>query len=387
MFVQVKGLTIISIVILLFIVYFPKTVLGQTINVSARSAVLMDERTGRVIFDVNAHEKNRIASITKIMTAILAIESGKLDETVTISGNAFGTEGSSLFLKEGEKIKLEDLVYGLMLRSGNDAAVAIAEKVGGSVDGFVWLMNQKAEEIGMKDTHFSNPHGLDNTKDHYSTAYDMALLTRYAMQNETYKKIAGTKVHRAPNLTENWDYVWRNKNKLLTQLYEYCTGGKTGYTKLAKRTLVTTATKNRHDLIAVTINAPDDWNDHIKMFETAFDVYKPITILAEGEMSDLHVKMYNNHIYIKNEFIYPLSEEEKKQVHVKIKLLKPKKNWEERKNIPDIVGKVHIYLNGQKIGTRSIFYGEAQESFYQQQSFVSSWKSIFKSLLGIKRYG
>ena len=103
------------------------------------------------------------------------------------------------YLKEGEKIKLEDLVYGLMLRSGNDAAVAIAEKVGGSLDGFVWLMNQKAEEIGMKDTHFSNPHGLDNTKNHYSTAYDMALLTRYAMQNETYVKIAGTKVHRAPN--------------------------------------------------------------------------------------------------------------------------------------------------------------------------------------------
>ena len=359
MFVQVKGLTIISIVILLFIAYFPKTVLGQTIHVSARSAVLMDERTGRVIFDVNAHEKSRIASITKIMTAILAIESGKLDETVTISQNAFGTEGSSLFLKEGEKIKLEDLVYGLMLRSGNDAAIAIAEKVGGSVDGFVWLMNQKAEEIGMKDTHFSNPHGLDNTKDHYSTAYDMALLTRYAMQNETYKKIAGTKVHRAPNLTENWDYVWRNKNKLLTQLYEYCTGGKTGYTKLAKRTLVSTATKNEHDLIAVTINAPDDWNDHIKMFESAFDAYKPITILAKGVMSDLHVKMYNNHVYIKNEFIYPLTKEEKKQVHVKIKLLKPKRNWEERKNIPEIVGKVHIYLNDQKIGTRSIFYGEA----------------------------
>ena len=187
------------------------------------------------------------------MTAILAIESGEIDETVTVSGNAFGTEGSSLFLKKGEKIKLEDLVYGLMLRSGNDAAVAIAEKVGGSLDGFVWLMNQKAEEIGMKNTHFSNPHGLDNTKNHYSTAYDMALLTRYAMQNETYVKIAGTKVHRAPNSTEQWDYVWRNKNRLLTQLYEYTTGGKTGYTKLAKRTLVSTATKNGHDLIAVTL--------------------------------------------------------------------------------------------------------------------------------------
>ncbi len=164
MHVHGKGLAMISIVILLFATYFPTTATTQTIDVSAQSAILMDEITGRVIYDVNAHEKSRIASITKIMTAILAIESGELDEMVTVSGNAFGTEGSSLFLKEGEKIKLEDLVYGLMLRSGNDAAVAIAEKVGGSLDGFIWLMNQKAEEIGMKDTHFSNPHGLDTTK-------------------------------------------------------------------------------------------------------------------------------------------------------------------------------------------------------------------------------
>ena len=320
-----KGLAILSIVILLFITYFPTLATSQTIDVSAHNAILIDEKSGRVLYDVRAHEKSKIASITKIMTAILAIESGELDETVTVSANAFGTEGSSLFLKEGEKIKLEDLVYGLMLRSGNDAAVAIAEKVGGSLDGFVWLMNQKAEEVGMKNTHFSNPHGLDNTENHYSTAYDMALLTRYAMQNETYVKIAGTKVHRAPNSTENWDYVWRNKNKLLTQLYEYTTGGKTGYTKLAKRTLVSTATKNEHDLIAVTLNAPDDWNDHIKMYESAFKEYKPIKVLAEGVLNDLDVKLYNHHAFIKNELIYPLTNDEQNQIQVKIKLLKPKK--------------------------------------------------------------
>jgi serine-type D-Ala-D-Ala carboxypeptidase (penicillin-binding protein 5/6) len=247
-------------------------------------------------------------------------------------------------------------------------------------------MNQKAEEIGMKDTHFSNPHGLDTTENHYSTAYDMALLTRYAMQNETYAKIAGTKVHRAPNPTGKWDYVWKNKNKLLTQLYEYTTGGKTGYTKLAKRTLVSTATKNEHHLIAVTINAPDDWNDHIKMYETAFRLYKPITVLAEGVLSDLDEKLYNNQVYIKNEFIYPLTEDEQKQIQVKIKLLKPKKTWEDREDIPKIVGKAHIYLDGEKIGTRTIFYGKAQASF-NQQSFLGSWKSILQSLLGMKRYG
>ena len=381
-----KGIAILSIVILLFITYFSTTTTAQTIDVSAHSAILMDEKSGRVIYEVRAHEKNRIASITKIMTAILAIESGELDEMVIVSGNAFGTEGSSLFLKEGEKIKLEDLVYGLMLRSGNDAAVAIAEKVGGSLEGFVWLMNQKAEEIGMKDTHFSNPHGLDNTENHYSTAYDMALLTRYAMQNETYVKIAGTKIHRAPNSTENWNYVWRNKNKLLTQLYEYTTGGKTGYTKLAKRTLVSTAAKNDYDLIAVTLNAPDDWNDHIKMYESAFRDYKPTTVLAEGVLDDLDVKLYNHHTYIKHELVYPLTEDEQKQIQVKIKLLKPKKTWDKRENIPEIVGKAYVYFEGKEIGKRTIYYGEAKESF-KQQSFMSSWKEILQSLLGMKSYG
>lgn len=380
-----KGLVIINIIILLFI-YFPAKAHTQTISVSAHSAILMDEKSGRVIYDVKGHEKSRIASITKIMTAILAIESGKLDETVTVSRHAVGTKGSSLYLKEGEKIKLRDLVYGLMLRSGNDAAIAIAEKVGGSVDGFVWMMNQKAEEIGMKDTYFSNPHGLDNTGDHYSTAYDMALLTRYAMQNQTYEKIAGTKVHRAPNSTENWDYVWKNKNKLLTHLYEYSTGGKTGYTKLAKRTLVSTATKDDQHFIAVTLNASDDWNDHIKMFETAFAAYKPTIILAAGVLSKVNIKLYRNHAYIRNEFMYPLTEAELKQVSVKIKLLKPKKDWNERENIPEIIGRAYIFLDGEKVGMRTIFYGEAMESF-KQQTFSSSWKSIFQSLLGMKSYG
>ena len=374
------------LILLLSCLYCTSPVQAASMEVSAHSAVLVDQKSGRVIYEVNAHEKSRIASITKIMTAILAIESGQMDEMVKVSSNAFGTEGSSLYLKEGEKIKLEDLVYGLMLRSGNDAAVAISEKVGGSLDGFVWLMNQKAEEIGMKNTHFSNPHGLDNTKQHYSTAYDMALLTRYAMQNKTYAKIAGTKVHRAPNSTETWDYVWKNKNRLLTQLYEYCTGGKTGYTKLAKRTLVTTATKNQMDLIAVTLNAPDDWNDHIKMYETAFKDFEQTVIIPQGTIKDMNNKTYKNHVYIKNEFSYPLMKEEREKVKVELKLLKPKRNWTEKKNIPEIVGKAMIYLDGKQIGSRSIFYGEANETF-RHQTFQSTWGGLFKAVLGIERNG
>ena len=230
----------------------------------------MEQQSGRILYEKEAHEVRRIASITKIMTAILAIESGKLNDSVKVTENAVRAEGSSIYLKPGETIKLEDLVYGMMLRSGNDAAAAIAEHVGGSLEGFVYLMNQKASEIGMDQTHFANPHGLDDHEDHYSTAYDMALLTRYAMSNDTYKQISGTKVHRAPNPTENWDRVWKNKNRLLTELYDYTTGGKTGYTKRAKRTLVTTATKGDLNLIAVTLNGPDDWNDHIKCTKMVF---------------------------------------------------------------------------------------------------------------------
>lgn len=160
-----------------------------------------------------------------------------------------------------------------MLRSGNDAAVAIAEHVGGSVEGFVVLMNQKAAEIGMRNTEFANPHGLDDAENHYSTAYDMALLMQYAMKNKEFRKISRTKVYRAPDPEGKSERVWRNKNKLLTKLYEYCTGGKTGYTKRANRTLVTTASKDGLDLIAVTLDAPDDWNDHIAMYEYGFKHY------------------------------------------------------------------------------------------------------------------
>lgn len=155
------------------------------------------------------------------MTAIIAIESGKMDEMATASRSAIYTEGSSIYLEQGEDMKLEDLVYGLMLRSGNDAAVTIAEHVGGSEEGFVYMMNEKAKWLGMTNTHFDNPHGLDS-ETHYSTAYDMAILTRYAMENKIFQEISGTETYMA----ESRSYSWKNKNRLLTQFYEYCTGGK-----------------------------------------------------------------------------------------------------------------------------------------------------------------
>ena len=254
------------VIVLVGIFSFPVT--GQTIeqeDVSAERAVLMDQETGDVLFEKDAYTKTEIASITKVMTALVALQYGNLEDEVKISRKAAFTTGSSIYLEINEKMTLEDLLYGLMLRSGNDAAVAIAEHVGGSEAGFVYLMNETAEYIGMTDTHFMNAHGLDK-ETHYSTAYDMALLTQHAMDNEIFRKISGTKSYQA----ETRAYAWQNKNKLLTSLYEASTGGKTGYTKIAGRTLISTAEKSEQDLIAVTLNAPDDWNDHILLFERAF---------------------------------------------------------------------------------------------------------------------
>ncbi|ANB61925.1 D-alanyl-D-alanine carboxypeptidase family protein [Anoxybacteroides amylolyticum] len=351
-------------------------------DVSAQSAILMEQTSGRVLFEKDAHTKRRIASITKIMTAILAIESGKLDETVTVSARAVRAEGSSIYLKEGEKIKLRDLVYGLMLRSGNDAAVAIAEHVGGSMEGFVFLMNQKAAEIGMRDTHFANPHGLDDAENHYSTAYDMALLMRYAMHNKTFRKISGTKVYRAPNPDENWDRIWRNKNKLLTNLYEYCTGGKTGYTKRAKRTLVTSAEKDGLELIAVTLNAPDDWNDHISMYEYGFDHYVLAKVSKERIGKRVNDKFYRNHLQASRDLVYPVKKDEMEKLRVRIHLLRPKKQWkEERALIPIVVGKAVLYLDGQPVDEVPLLYKQSQS----KQTNASIWKLVF--FLGVGHDG
>lgn len=365
----------------LLICSIPHTV-QATVSVSARSAILIEQESGRVLFEKEAHRVSRIASITKIMTAILAIESGKLDEKVKVSEKAVRAEGSSIYLKPGEKIRLEDLVYGLMLRSGNDAAVAIAEHVGGSLDGFVYMMNEKAQQIGMKNTHFANPHGLDDHEDHVSTAYDMAILTRYAMENEIYKEISGTKVHRAPNPTETWDRVWKNKNRLLTEKYKYSTGGKTGYTKRAKRTLVSTAQRDDFGLIAVTLNAPDDWNDHIQMFESAFSNYDIAEILSKGNVKGIKDSHFKGKVYLDHSFVYPLTSEEEDQVRVEYKL---KKAAPSNKNMRDsVAGRANVYLNDQKIASLPVYYKEEKED---EKSFFDFFKNIFTSIAGVNEHG
>lgn len=377
-------LIIFSLIVSLLFANLPQKV-EASVSVSARNAILIEQGSGRVLFEKNAHEKRKIASITKIMTAILAIESGKLEEMVKVSDRAEGTEGSSLYLRKNEKIKLEDLVYGLMLRSGNDAAVAIAEHVGGSLEGFVFMMNQKASEIGMANTHFANPHGLDDSNDHYSTAYDMALLTKYAMENDTYRQISGTKVHRAPNPNEKWDRVWRNKNRLLNGLYKNSTGGKTGYTKLAKRTLVSTATKGDMHLIAVTLNAPSDWNDHIGMFEMAFRNYDLVKVIEAGNIENIKDKFYKKKVYFDHDYHFPVSEKERDLFQIEMKLIKPKEEWEEERNVPAVVGKAIVQFRNEPIKELPIYYHHDDE--LKKPTLFEQFKNIFIAIIGVKSNG
>ncbi|MEH7744463.1 D-alanyl-D-alanine carboxypeptidase family protein [Neobacillus drentensis] len=371
-----------SLIVSLFIANIPQKV-EASVSVSAASAVLIEQKSGRILYEKDAHTKRRIASITKIMTAKLAIESGKMNEYVKVSEQATRAEGSSVYLKPGEKIKLKDLVYGLMLRSGNDTAVAIAEYVGGSVEGFAYLMNQKAKQIGMLNTHFSNPHGLDDHENHYSTAYDMAVLMRYAMQDKTFKKISGTKVYRAQNPTEDWDRVWKNKNRLLTK-YKYTTGGKTGYTKRAKRTLVTTATKGDMSLIAVTLNGPDDWNDHISMYESGFKGFDMAEVLAKGKIDGIKTKVYKNHLYVKKTIVYPVTSEEMDLFSIKYKLNKPTQKFDNDKKNDAVVGKAVVYLDGRVVQETPIYYQNVPEKKEGLFDFV---KKIFLIFIGVQDNG
>jgi D-alanyl-D-alanine carboxypeptidase (penicillin-binding protein 5/6) len=377
-----KGLIIVLVAGLL-LSQFSNIARAANVGVSAKAAILIEQESGRVLFGQNENEVMRIASITKIMTAILAIESGKLDETVTVSDRAFGTEGSSLFLKRGEKIKLEDLVYGLMLRSGNDAAVAIAEHVGGSLEGFIFLMNQKAAQLGMSNSTFANPHGLDDHEEHYSTAYDMAKLTRYAMNNPQYQKISGTESYRVSREGEKWDTIWKNKNRLLSGLYKYCTGGKTGYTKRAKRTLVTTAEKNDLGLVAVTLNGPDDWNDHISMYNWAFEEYDMVSIVQKGVIDGLEYEAYKGKIEAIRSFNFPLTKEEEEAVSTSITLYKPPENGKWRnEEVPSPIGSYKIKLNNEIIGSLPLYY-EGTNKSGEQAGIIDVMKGVLSKFFAI----
>ncbi len=260
---------------------FPVFAFSAPGNLSARSAVLINADTLEVVYALNEREKRGMASTTKIMTSLLAIESKKLSSVFSVPKEAVLVEGTSIGLRAGDKISLLSLVYGMLLESGNDAANAAAFAVSGGITKFLKLMNERAEELGMTDTSFENPSGL-TSDNHYSTAYDMALLAAAALKNPVFLKICSEKSYRASYGNPESVHVFSNHNKLLSS-YEGAVGVKTGFTKKSGRCLVSAAKRNGVTLVAVTLNAYDDWNDHKKMLDYGFEVIKAYDFSAKTE--------------------------------------------------------------------------------------------------------
>lgn len=265
-------------------------------GLSARAAVLIEASTGRVICSKNADQRLPMASTTKIMTALVAIESCDIDTVITVSPDAVGVEGSSIYLFAGEKLSLEDLLYAMLLESANDAAAAIAIAVGGSIEGFAEMMNAKAQRLGLTDTNFTNPHGLDSPE-HYTTALELAKIASAAMKNEVFRTIVSTRKRTVPQDNGEGARVLFNHNKLLGG-YEGAIGIKTGYTKLSGRCLVSAAKRDGVELIAVTLSAPNDWDDHKTMLDFGFSLYESRTLCDEGEFCHVMPVMSGNADYV-----------------------------------------------------------------------------------------
>lgn len=321
---------------------------ADSINVSARSAVVIEATTGRILYQKNANEKLPMASTTKIMTALVAIENGNLNDTVVVGPNASGVEGSSIWLSAGEKMTLSDMLFGLMLASGNDAAVAIAEHVGGSVDGFVDMMNKKAQEIGAYNTHFANPNGLP-VDNHYTTAYDLALISAYAMQNSTFCEIVKTQYKTLPWEGHEWNRVVKNKNKILWN-YEGGNGVKTGFTEAAGKCLSAAAQRENMQLVSVVLAAPDMFNDCMTMMDYGFQNYDNSLVLKAGELvGEVAVNEGVEDsfpVYTMEDIYYPLTQSEvenlKERVYIDENVAAPVKKGQS-------VGHIDLWLGENKI--------------------------------------
>lgn len=322
---------------------------AEAVDTSAASAILVDVDSGRVLYERNADARMLIASTTKILTALVAIRDGDLSDTVKVSREAAYTEGSSMYLKEGEELTLETLLYGLLLCSGNDAAVAVAEHVGGSVGGFVERMNETALALGMEDSSFANPNGLDN-ENHYSTARDMAKLACAAVQNETLLRIASTRTVSIGGRTMT------NHNKLLG-LMEGCVGLKTGYTRAAGRTLVSCAERAGQRLVAVTLQDGNDWADHQSLYEYGFANYPARRAAQLGHVLDqAEVKGGTRctvPLIAADSFAWPLGAGEELETRIELdrELTAPLQ-------VGTRMGEAVFTLNGQEVGRVGLLCGE-----------------------------
>ena len=285
-----------------------------------------------------------IASTTKLMTFLVAYENMDLDMEIEAGEEVLKMYGTSIYISMGEKMTLRDLLYGLILRSGNDSSMVIASYFG--YDKFVSLMNKKAKELGMNDTIFYNPHGLDEETKNYSTSYDMALLGNYLNTIPFYLEVSGTKHYMTSTSLKAYD--WYNRNKLLS-LYKYSITGKNGYTPSAGKTLVSGAMKSDFILTAVSLDDYDIYNTHINLYEYGFDKYKLYFILNKDNFT-YKDKSYNGTFYINNSFYYPLSDDEKDDVNIVIQIIRGVDT-----DITDKVGNIIVYLNEEEIYRDDLF--------------------------------
>jgi len=325
--------------------------------VSAKRAYVLDTLSGRVLYEKNPHERSLIASTTKIMTALIICEQCNVLDRMRIPKEAVGIEGSSMYLRAGEVLTLQELLYGLMLSSGNDAAVALAIYCGGTVEGFAELMNDKARNLGLKNTHFENPNGLDSPG-HYSTARDLAVLAAYAMENPVFQKTVSAK-----SLMMGQRYL-TNHNKLLWRV-EGADGVKTGYTRAAGRILVSSAVRDSRRLVAVTIDDPNDWEDHASLLETGFARYSVREVVRKGDEVDVLEVLggENNRITVvaAEDFSYALAEEEK------LSLMLPGPGFVYAPAVEGAdAGYAYVLLNGKAVGKVPLVFGTTVEQIPEE---------------------
>ncbi|WP_127836381.1 D-alanyl-D-alanine carboxypeptidase family protein [Clostridium prolinivorans] len=351
----------------IFINIFKINTKAQEINVDARNAVAIDSKTKIILYEKNAHMLVPMASTTKIMTALVAINYGNLDKKIEISSKAASIKGSTVGYKKGELITLRELLYGLMLRSGNDAAIAIAEGIAGSVDEFVKLMNTYAVQIGVLNTHFESPHGLDS-EEHYSTAYDLAVITSKAKENELFNEIVKSK--DVDGNSQNFSRSFHNINKILWQIPN-ANGVKTGYTGKAGKCLVSSVNIQGNDVIIVVLNCPNRWNETQKINDYINKKYEFKKIFSKNDIvKEILIKNGENPLKIKvnKDIILPI----KKDSDYKIKINIPNYNLYAPINKGSKIGNITIYLDDKNI------YKESLESnnYVKDKNILKKW--LFK---------
>ena len=321
----------------------------NNIHTSAECAVLYDTLSGECLYTENAYERHLIASTTKIMTALVVVENCDMDDEVEIKPEHVRVEGSSMYLRIGEVVTVRELLYGLLLMSGNDAGLTLAYHCGGDVESFVRMMNEYASKLGLENTSFENPHGLDGER-HYSTAYELAVLTEHAMKNETFREIVGCRNYNSGTRS------MQNHNKLLWK-YDGAVGVKTGFTKAAGRCLVSAAERDGRMLIAVTLNAPDDWNDHMKLYDSAFGGMESVYVAEEGKSVGKIPVVGGENEYIELFVHESIVLNLKKDDEITVELYADQFVY-----APVIdggyAGKIRVYCGSRMICERDIFFGE-----------------------------